>query len=278
MGKLKFKNSKSSKPVVAKSEGPSPATRGPNPSANPPVSVDVGWSSAQSFPDLNGAAIIVVPNSSNSVVLLHELVPDDDVTVLDSQHVVNFFDGEYPIYHRVEPNSVKQVFQFIPVDDSKHKSLVSKRTVDTYAIKLGDQYLSFDKSTKSLTTSYAISDLEIFTLAPEEGDSGDVRWKISIQDQYLIYDKKFQFSANPQSFVIRVHTKNTVGGKQLKQLDSQDSATSSDLKKAIRQLYKDTNGKVQITPGLITSLNKAMKSGKLNEQVIVEKLKYTTRG
>lgn len=272
MGKLKFKSStqKQPKKPVAKEK--------PLPRIVDPLLVDVGWSSAQGFPDLNGAAMIVV-TSSPAMVLLHDLEADDDISVLDSKDVVNFFDAEeYPAYHRIEPNAVNQIFHLIPVDDSKHKSLVEKRTVDTFAIKFGDQYLSFDKASKCLTTSYAISDLEIFTLIPETRELGDVRWRITVQGYTLGFDKKFVFSHDSQSFVIRVHTKNTVGGKQLKQLDSHETSTSSDLKRAIRQLYKETNGKIQITPELVTSLNNAMKLGKLHEQVVVEKLKYKTRG
>lgn len=253
-------------------------------------SVEKGWSSTQVLQDLKGPSIIL-SQPDNPIALLYDditngLKPSSNISTLPDDQVINFFQNKYSDIHKVEPNEVSQIFKFIPIDDSIGKSLINKKVVNTFAIKLNNnQYISYKNS--SLGLSFTISENEIFELSPINKPDGDVSWLIIIKKHKLsLSNNKYSFvpisdqDAEGSQFIIRVHTTNTIEGSKLKLklIESESgNVNSQNLKKTVRLLYKETKGKIKITQDLIKRLKHAENTGNLNEVVILEKSKYLSR-
>lgn len=77
-------------------------------------------------------------------------------------------------------------------------------------------------------------------------------------------------------FVIRVQSKNTLKGSRILLNDTEVENTPN-LNKIVRQLYKETNGKIEINGELVKRLKDAISTGDINEQVIQEKSKYLSK-
>lgn len=187
--------------------------------------------------------------------------------------------ASYPEIHRVEPTSVTQVFTVVSLGTKPGQ----------HALKLGTTnapYLSFDGASKRAVLAHAIGENELFSFTPVTIPNhtfgfSEVRWDISHGDHSLVLQEKgfvFLKKQNVSSYlVIRAHTSNTVAGARLKALESESAASGDGLQNATARLYKETGGKVKITPELVARLKDAIKKGIINEQIVDEKARLISK-
>lgn len=249
MGKLKFKGH--NKVTRPEHRTPKSATV-----QSPPRNV-AGWLSAQELADLTGPCMVVGTNGDVKALSY------DRVTQQFSATDVDLVQAEGPAVHRSEPHSTSQVFTLVPIDDSRLQSRTKQRQVSTFALKWRDTYVSCD-----LTMSHAISPRETF-----EVKRCDEHWAVTNNEKCLgLKDGRFAFG-ELGLVAIRVHARNTVEGRR-KQL-AEDAPLG--VKQAIRQLYKDTKGKVDVSSQLVDRLKQAERDGRLHECVLEEKERYLSR-
>lgn len=243
-----------------------------------------GWSSATVCGDLKGPCIFL-HGQSPPLALQYDSMTDsflglDNTDILSSKDCTNFFESdllEYLEIDRVEPNSTSQVFSIIPINDS-NKSLLSASATEKFAFKHRDSYLSYN-SNGTLELVPAISKNEIFTLEPHQIPNG-VFWYIIASNGHKLTYTNSTYSFHHEegtAFVIRVHINNTIKGSQLILESSQPTDSNTDVKKAIRTLYKETNGKIIINNDLVNRLKTASQRRELNEAIINEKSKYLSK-
>lgn len=291
MGKLTFKGDKRKK---RKSTDKEERPEAPKKIKSDNINLD-GWSTADSVEDLKGACIVLASAEDDRTTVVQvedgKVATGDDFEVVED--TVNFFGGtEYARIHKCEPNTVKQVFTLIPVNEYEKSKLDTRRT-NRFALKTSQgQYLS---TTQALV--HAIGDNEIFTfkrvgVRNEQYAYDETWWEICNKSGQWVLEtsdgsQKLKFvdagtvaegakAATETKFVIRVHSKNTVKGGQLL-LGTSDVESGPELGSIIRQLYKDTNGRIEVNSALIKRLKSAISKGDVNEQIIQEKSKFISK-
>ncbi|KAH3679180.1 hypothetical protein WICMUC_001191 [Wickerhamomyces mucosus] len=158
----------------------------------------------------------------------------------------------------IEPNSITQVFigVTIPIETkNKNELKLAFKTSD-------DKYIGFYKDADQNNlrcTSDTISDSQIFTVSKIEDGTG---FFISKEGNYL--GKDLNFVNEPISFIIRIQRKNL----QIVDKDSIKTSNYANIESAITELNKYN---VSVTIELKQRLREALKQGKLNEQIIIEK-------
>lgn len=302
MGKLTFKGDKPKKRKRTEKEDrqePVKKTRGEN------INLD-GWSTASCVEDLKGPCIVLGDSNrdrndeeeENTVTgeqhVVLQVGEDTIVTGKDLEVVadtVNFFGGnEYPGIHKCEPNKVNQVLTLVPISEFEKSRLDTSKT-NRFALKTHqNRYLS-----ATLALVHAIGDNEIFTfkkvdIANDTLGCDEPWWEIRNNDTQLVlepsgssYRVKFvetgkisEIDGIIDRFVIRVQSKNTLKGSRIL-LNDTELENGPNLNKIVRQLYKDTNGKIEINGELVKRLKDAISTGDINEQVIQEKSKYLSK-
>lgn len=302
MGKLTFKGDKPRKRKRIENEEiqePIKKTRSEN------INLD-GWSTASCMEDLKGPCIVLgdehkdgndekEENSATGEQQVVLQVEEDAIVARKGLDVVedtvNFFGGnDYPRIQKCEPNRVNQVLTLVPISEFEKSRLDTTKT-NRFALKTHhNRYLS---STMAFT--HAIGDNEIFTfkkvdIANEKLGCDEPWWKILNNDtqcvlepssstfnvKFVETDKISEINGVIDRFVIRVQSKNTVKGSRILLKDAEVD-NSPNLNKIIRQLYKDTNGKIQINGELVKRLKDAISTGDINEQVIQEKSRYLSK-
>ncbi|CUM56532.1 uncharacterized protein AC631_01853 [Debaryomyces fabryi] len=304
MGKLTFKGDKPKKRKRTEKEDrhePVKKTRGEN------VNLD-GWSTASCVEDLKGPCIVLgdihkdgnVDKDKEDSFAAEEQhavlqVDEDAVTTGKDLDVVadtvNFFGGNvYPGIHKCEPNKVNQVLTLVPISEFEKSRLDTSKT-NRFALKTHhNRYIS-----TTMELVHAIGDNEIFTfksvnVANDKLGYDEPWWEIVHDDARLViehsdstYKVKFVDTGKiPETndiidrFVIRVQSKNTLKGSQILLNDSEVD-NGPNLNKIVRQLYKDTNGKIEINDKLVKRLKDAISTGDINEQIIQEKSRYLSK-
>ena len=302
MGKLTFKGDKPKKRKRTENEDrqePVKKARGEN------INLD-GWSTASCVEDLKGPCIVLgdsnrdrndekeekAATGEQHVVL--QVGEDTIATGKDLEVVadtVNFFGGnDYPGIHKCEPNKVNQVLTLVPISEFEKSRLDTSKT-NKFALKTHhNRYLS-----STLALVHAIGDNEIFTfkkvdIANDTLGCDEPWWEILNNDPQLVlepsessYRVKFvetgkisEIDGIIDRFVIRVQSKNTLKGSRILLNDTEVENTPN-LNKIVRQLYKETNGKIEINGELVKRLKDAISTGDINEQVIQEKSKYLSK-
>lgn len=302
MGKLTFKGDKPKKRNrIEKDDRQEPVkkTRGEN------INLD-GWSTASCVEDLKGPCIVLgdsnrdrndekeekAATGEQHVVL--QVGEDTIATGKDLEVVadtVNFFGGnDYPGIHKCEPNKVNQVLTLVPISEFEKSRLDTSKT-NRFALKTyHNRYLS-----STLALVHAIGDNEIFTfkkvdIANDTLGYDEPWWEVLNNDTKLVlepsessYRVKFvetgkisEIDGIIDRFVIRVQSKNTLKGSQIL-LNDTEVENAPSLNKIVRQLYKDTNGKIEINGELVKRLKDAISTGDINEQIIQEKSKYLSK-
>mmetsp|Transcript_5091 Transcript_5091/g.5089 ORF Transcript_5091/g.5089 Transcript_5091/m.5089 type:complete len:306 (-) Transcript_5091:74-991(-) len=304
MGKLTFKGDKPKKRKRIEKEDrqePVKKARGEN------VNLD-GWSTASCVEDLKGPCIVLGD--------IHKTGNEDEDTEesfeAGEQHVVlqanedaittgkdldivsdtvNFFGGNvYPGIHKCEPNKVNQVLTLVPISEFEKSRLDTSRT-NRFALKTRhNRYIS-----TTMELVHAIGDNEIFTfkcvnVTNKRLGYDEPWWNIVHDDTQLViepsdssYKVKFvetgkilETDGVISRFVIRVQSKNTLKGSQIL-LNNSEVDNGPNVNKIVRQLYKDTNGKIEINDKLVKRLKDAISTGDINEQIIQEKSRYLSK-
>lgn len=302
MGKLTFKGDKPKKRKrtgAVDCQEPVKKIKGEN------INLD-GWSTASCVEDLKGPCMVIGEGDKDDKGALDNSCAGgegpwvfqteedgfgagSDVDVVED--TVNFFGGnDYPTIHKCEPKMVNQVLTLVPVNEYEKSRLNTTRT-NRFAMRTHNgRYMS---TTMGLV--HAIGDNEIFTFTKvdvtnESFGYEEPQWEISsggkrcvlewsvatYKMRFLEEDKIDKINGVVARFVVRVHSKNTIEGSRI-HLNDTETDNGPNVNKIVRQLYKDTNGKIEITRDLVKRLRKAIATGDINEQVIQEKARYLSK-
>lgn len=313
MGKLKFKGDKkrlkNNKPIGRGSENGGAYTKKDTINAAEDKQLDSdsirGWTTAICEGDLKGPCIILPRRSEGAAEEEEEkeevkclLVANGSMGVSANLEIsldaINFFKKEVSCkVHRCEPTKVNQVLTFIPLNQFE-RSRLDDRGADLFALKAYNNL--FLSATGPL--AHAIGKHEIFTATSSlaynsKDDFEEVLWSIRNDDHVLVCEN---FSTDACSlkfvnendtadesliskFVIRVQCKNTIEGSRIllnrgKELHLDEE---SQIGFYVRLLYKETKGRVSVDEHLIERLKEALQKGKINEQLVEEKAKISSR-
>ncbi|CUM65767.1 uncharacterized protein PRCAT00003415001 [Priceomyces carsonii] len=260
-----------------------------------------GWITSNSLNDLTGPCILLlVSDDKNGKIITFN--PDLDCFELTKRYdiVRNPYEfsetqiGDYPEYHMAEPSVSTQVF-IISSISAASKTLpesvgARKGIAKSFSLKANTQYFSASQTTWEPSISPTVSDLSLFQFTPhtktnEKFGLGETFWTITIlngkrtlvnQEGRLVFAPTVDVSEKDlDKFLVRIQIKNLQ--KYKKFLLAQEEEKGNDIKQILKDLYKETKGKIKITDDLVKRLKDSIKSGNLNEQLLEEKSRISSR-
>jgi protein FRG1 len=214
-----------------------------------------GWTSAQSFADLNGPVVIAISEEVPVVACADiggKIYTSSEVDLVDKQ--------TKPTVHRIEPSSVQQVFvlSHLGFDETSQNQ---------YAFKsVNDKYLSAGKDYMLDAKASSIGPNQTFTVTPIEGGGWSIKTSterfLSIRPDdesssgYSVFADSEE-SSFQETFTLRVQAKYRQVPKILTQEDARISSKE----------LKERAGR-DVSEGELKMLKDAHAQGRLNEALL----------